>query len=84
MSRAAALQAALTDEPVSTSDLYDRVGYRTLVRIGLVRYQDFRTELVGLAKAGLAHMEERGEDATLWRRPAPEDATSPDAGARAA
>jgi hypothetical protein len=49
MSRASELLAALTDEPTSTSELYDRVGYSTLVRIGLVPYEAFRAERIRLA-----------------------------------
>jgi hypothetical protein len=62
---------ALSDEPTSTSDLYDRVGYPALVSAGLVPYDAFRAELVKLSTAGLA---ERGTDedgATTWRRRAP-------------
>jgi hypothetical protein len=65
---------ALSQEPTSTSDLYDRVGYPALVRAGLVPYHAFRAELVRLSAAGLA---ERGTDedgATTWRRPAPAEA----------
>jgi hypothetical protein len=50
---------ALSDEPTSTSDLYDRVGYPALVSAGLVPYDAFRAELVKLSTAGLA---ERGTD----------------------
>jgi hypothetical protein len=62
---------ALSDEPTSTSDLYDRVGYPALVSAGLVPYDAFRAELVKLSTAGLA---ERGTDedgATTWCRPGP-------------
>jgi hypothetical protein len=80
MTAATTLLGALTDDPTSTSELYDRVGYPALVRAGLVPYEAFRAELVKLSAAGLA---ERGTDddgATTWRRPAPADA-EPDAGA---
>jgi hypothetical protein len=70
MSRASALLAVLTDEPTSTSDLYERVGYPTLVRIGLVPYAAFRAELARLSAAGLADFEST-EEGTLWRRSAP-------------
>jgi hypothetical protein len=63
--------AALTDEPTSTSDLYDRVGYPTLVRAGLVSYHAFRAELVKLSAAGLADRETASDGATLWRRARP-------------
>jgi hypothetical protein len=71
MSRASALLAALTDEPTSTSDLYDRVGYPTLIRIGLVQYHAFRAELVKLSVAGLAERETAPDGATMWRLAAP-------------
>jgi hypothetical protein len=72
MSRASVLLAALTDEPTSTSELYDRVGYRTLVRLRLVPYEAFRDELADLAAAGLAERSKAADGATLWRLPAPE------------
>jgi hypothetical protein len=68
MSRASVLLAALTDEPTSTSDLYDRVGYPTLIRVGLIPYDAFRAELAKLASEGLAERETGGDGATLWRR----------------
>ena len=85
MSRAASILAVLTDEPTSTSELYDRVGYRTLVRVGLVAYEAFRAELVRLAAAGLAERSTAADGATLWRRPSPDgDAAGSGAGASAA
>ena len=66
--RESALLAALTDEPTSTSDLYDRIGYPALVRIGLVPYPAFRAELEKLAAAGLAEKETGADGSTLWRR----------------
>jgi hypothetical protein len=74
MSRASALLAALTDEPTSTSKLYDRVGYAALVQLGLVPYDAFRAELVKLETEGLAQSGTDDDGATTWRRPAPEDA----------
>jgi hypothetical protein len=71
MSRASPLLAVLTDEPVGTSELYDRVGYRTLIREGLVAYEAFRAELVRLGAAGLAESSTAADGATLWRRPSP-------------
>ncbi len=67
VSRASAVLAALTAVPTSTSDLYDRVGYRTLVREGLVQYETFRAELVGLSAAGLAEGEASSGGTTVWR-----------------
>ena len=65
--------------PASTSDLYDRVGYATLVRVGLVRYQSFRAELARLEAEGLAASTTGENGATLWRRPPAGD--GPPAGA---
>jgi hypothetical protein len=69
MSRASVLLDALTDEPTSTSDLYDRVGYLTLARVGLIPYQAFRAELEKLVAAGQAEQEASPDGATLWKRP---------------
>jgi hypothetical protein len=78
MARETALQAALTDEPTTTSDLYDRVGYATLVRLGLVQYDAFRAELERLAAAGLAERGTGRSGATTWRRaPAGEEGGAP-------
>jgi hypothetical protein len=78
MSRAAALLAALTDEPASTEELYERIGYATLVRIGLVPYPAFRAEFERLYAGGLAERDTADNGSTLWRLPsgtsAPEDA----------
>ena len=68
MSRTATLMAALGEEPLTTSDLYDRIGYLELTRLGLIPYHAFRAELHRLAAAGLA-LSSRAEDgASLWRR----------------
>ena len=72
MRRSSVLLDALTDEPTSTSDLYERVGYVALVRAGLVPYDAFRAELVRLAEQGLAESGTDDDGATTWRRPAPE------------
>ena len=75
MSRAAALLAALTDEPASTSELYERVGYGTLLSVGLIPYPAFRAELVRLSATGLAERHTGSDGATTWRLappPAPE------------
>ncbi len=68
MSRAAALIDALTDEPTSTSELYDRVGYSTLVRVGLVPYERFREELSKLAASGIVERDTAEDGSTRWRR----------------
>ncbi len=67
MSRATALLAALSSEPTSTSDLYDRVGYPALVRLGLIPYDAFRTELSKLAAAGAVERTTSPDGSTLWR-----------------
>jgi hypothetical protein len=69
MFRATVLLDALTDEPTSTSELYDRVGYAALVRVGLIPYHAFRAELDKLVAAGEAERERSPDGATLWRRP---------------
>ena len=75
-SRASALLAALGEEPISTSELYDRVGYPTLVRLGLVPYHAFRAELQRLSAAGAAEQETADDGATLWRRANPSEGPS--------
>jgi hypothetical protein len=82
MTSASIVLAALTAEPTSTSDLYDRVGYPALVRAGLVPYESFRAELVKLSAAGLAQSGVDDEGATTWRLPTPEPAEGeePDGG----
>ena len=68
MSREDVLLAALSREPVSTSDLYDRLGYPALVSVGLVPYHAFRAELAKLAASGLAISACDEDGATTWRR----------------
>ncbi|HEY1509210.1 MAG TPA: hypothetical protein VGF93_09435 [Solirubrobacteraceae bacterium] len=70
MSRDSELLAALSSEPASTSELYDRIGYGTLTRIGLVPYDAFREALARLSAAGLADSDTAADGSTLWRRPA--------------
>ena len=65
MSRASALLAALTREPASTSEIYDRVGYATLTRVGLVSYHAFRAELAKLSAAGLVESCTDGDGSTV-------------------
>jgi hypothetical protein len=60
--------AALTGEPVSTSDLYDRLGYRALARVGLIPYPAFRDELARLAATGEVEMASAPDGSTTWRR----------------
>jgi hypothetical protein len=80
MSRASVLLAALTSEPTSTSDLYERVGYLALTRVGLVSYPAFRAELDKLSAAGLADRETSSDGSTMWTLAAasPKDGQPPD------
>lgn len=68
MSRASVLLAAITSEPTTTSDLYDRIGYPALTRLGLIPYHAFRAELLRLSAAGLASREEAPDGSTMWWR----------------
>jgi hypothetical protein len=68
MSRTSVLLAELTTEYTTTSDLYDRVGYAALARVGLIPYRAFRAELDRLSAAGLAEATTGGDGSTLWRR----------------
>jgi hypothetical protein len=67
MSRSSLLLSALTSEPTSTSDLYERVGYGTLTRLGLIPYEAFRAELAKLSAAGLAESDTAGDGSTAWK-----------------
>ncbi len=73
MSRSSLLLSALSNEPLSTSDLYARVGYLALARVGLIPYAAFRAELVQLSAAGLADSEVSGDGSTLWTLAAASD-----------
>ena len=68
MSRASVLLDALTSEPTTTSDLYDRVGYPALTRVGLIPYRAFRDELAKLTAAGLVCSEDAPDGSTVWWR----------------
>jgi hypothetical protein len=59
---------ALTSEPTTTSELYDRVGYPALTRVGLIPYHAFRQELAKLSAAGLARSEDAPDGSTVWWR----------------
>jgi hypothetical protein len=76
MSRASVLMATLTEEPVSTSELYDRVGYLTLTRLGLIPYHAFHAELERMAATGAVISETAPDGSTLWRLAS--DAADPD------
>jgi hypothetical protein len=69
VTRASTLLAAVSDEPTSTSDLYARVGYPTLARLGLIPYAAFRDELALLAAIGEVTMDTAPDGSTTWRRP---------------
>jgi hypothetical protein len=66
MSPRSELLAALTSEPVSTSELYSRVGYAKLTQLGLVPYAAFRSELAKLSAAGLAQTATADDGSTVW------------------
>jgi hypothetical protein len=81
------LLSAITTEPTTTSDLYDRIGYPALTSVGLIPYRAFRAELVKLSAAGLASSEEAPDGSTVWWREdpgpqAPSGTTSADSSAR--
>jgi len=69
VSRASLLLSALTAEPTTTSDLYDRIGYATLTRVGLIPYESFRAELAALATLGKAVSGTAEDGSTTWRLP---------------
>jgi hypothetical protein len=67
MSRTSALMAVISTEPASTSELYDRIGYATLVRLGLIPYHAFRAELAALAATGAIESATAPDGSTVWR-----------------
>ena len=68
MSRTSTLLEAITADATSTSDLYDRVGYPTLARLGLIPYAAFREALVALAATGAIEGHAAPDGSTMWRR----------------
>jgi hypothetical protein len=60
--------AALGEEPATTSELYDRVGYPQLMRAGLISYPAFRSTLAALAAEGRAAFGTDEDGATVWQR----------------
>jgi hypothetical protein len=68
VSRASVLLDAMTTDPTTTSDLYDRVGYPALTRVGLIPYHAFRAELLKLSAAGLVSSGEAPDGSTVWWR----------------
>ena len=69
MARSAVVLQALGREPISTSELYDRVGYPALARAGLIPYAAFREALVALTADGQAQSETAADGTTRWWRP---------------
>jgi hypothetical protein len=68
MSSTPALMAVITSEGASTSELYDRVGYPTLARLGLIPSHAFRAELAALAATGSIESDTAPDGSTIWRR----------------
>jgi hypothetical protein len=66
MSRESVLMGVLSTDPMSTSDLYERVGYGTLAEVGLISYHSFRGELEKLKDAGTVESEAGEDGSTLW------------------
>jgi len=74
MSRESAILSALTTEPASTEAVYERVGYTTLARVGLIPYDAFRAELMMLSADGQVESHTAAGGTTMWRLPAPSKA----------
>jgi hypothetical protein len=70
MARTSALMAAITTEPASTSELYDRVGYPALAQLGLIPYRAFHEALERLTATGQIESHTGPDGSTMWRRPA--------------
>jgi hypothetical protein len=66
MSRESVLRAVLTIDPASTSDLYERAGYRALAEVGMIPYQQFRDELAKLEAAGIVASVPADDGSTMW------------------
>jgi len=66
MSRESVLMGALTIDPTSTSDLYERVGYGVLASVGLIPYHSFRGELEKLKAAGVVRSDTGEDGSTMW------------------
>ncbi|HEY2770924.1 MAG TPA: hypothetical protein VGI87_10160 [Solirubrobacteraceae bacterium] len=67
MSRASEILRALQPGPATTSELYDRIGYAALTRLGLIPYAAFRAELVSIAAQGQVEQETAPDGSTSWR-----------------
>ena len=70
MSDTSPLLGVITAEPASTSELYDRVGYPTLARLGLIPYPAFHDALARLAAAGAIESHTAADGSTVWSRSA--------------
>ena len=68
MSPTSSLLAVITAEPASTDELYERVGYPTLARLGLIPYHAFREALAQLAASGAIESQTAADGSTMWRR----------------
>ena len=66
MSRESVLMGALTIDPTSTSDLYERAGYAALAEAGMISYHEFRGELEKLQAAGIVESAPGEDGSTLW------------------
>jgi hypothetical protein len=67
MSRSSVVLSAVTNQPASTSELYERVGYLALAQVGLIPYGAFRAELARLSAQGLVDSETADDGSTRWR-----------------
>ena len=68
--RSAIVLEAVADEPATTSQLYDRIGYPQLLRADLIQYERFRAVLAKLAAEGRIESATDDDGATVWRLPA--------------
>jgi DNA primase len=66
MSRESVVLGALTIDPTSTSDLYERVGYAALAEVGLISYHAFRAELERLESTGAVASDTGPDGSTMW------------------
>ncbi len=57
--------AALADGPATTSQLYDRLGYPVLLRLGLIDYRAFR-RVIGELEDAKRISGEPDENGTIW------------------
>ena len=62
------LLAVVSAEPASTSELYERIGYPTLARLGLIPYAAFHEALERLAASGVIQSHTGPDGSTMWRR----------------